>query len=176
MTISGTPPVQAPSSEIRDASVDAAGLKRSWELVNQYGDQVPLFFYSTLFLSHPYTRAMFPVSMAAQRDRLVAALGRLVSCVDDLDAVAPLLRQLGRDHRRFGVARDHYAAVGDALLATLEHFSGPAWSDELARDWAAAYQTAAQVMSDAADAAGDQPPWWTCRSCGSSGAPSTWPC
>jgi len=140
--------------------IDALRLQQNWRAVAAHGDQVPLFFYSSLFLSDPDIRDMFPVSMAAQRDRLVAALGRLVSCADDLDAVAPLLRQLGRDHRRFGVARDHYAAVGDALLATLEHFSGPAWSDELARDWAAAYQTAAQVMSDAADAAGDQPPWW----------------
>jgi NAD(P)H-flavin reductase/hemoglobin-like flavoprotein len=160
MTISGTPPVQAPSSEIRDASVDAAGLKRSWELVNQYGDQVPLFFYSTLFLSHPYTRAMFPVSMAAQRDRLVSALGRIVSRVDDLDEILPMLRQLGRDHRKFAVVRDHYPAVGDALLATLEHFCGAQWSDELAHDWRVAYAVVSRVMIEAADSDADSPAWW----------------
>lgn len=140
--------------------LDAARLQKSWSTVAQHGDQVPLFFYSSLFLSDPDVRDMFPVSMAAQRDRLVAALAQLVANLDDLDAVAPRLGQLGRDHRRFGVARGHYAAVGDALLATLEHFSGPAWSDELAHDWAAAYQAAAQIMIDAADAVGDQPPWW----------------
>ncbi|HEX6423799.1 MAG TPA: globin domain-containing protein [Acidimicrobiales bacterium] len=140
--------------------LDAQRLRQNWHLVAAHGDQVPLFFYSSLFLSDPDMRDMFPVSMAAQRDRLVAALAQLVTNLDALDAVGPLLRQLGRDHRRFGVARGHYAAVGDALLATLEHFSGPAWSDELARDWAAAYQAAAQVMIDAADAAGEQPSWW----------------
>ena len=56
----------APVTDIdRRSMLDAAALKKSWELVSQYGDQVPLFFYSTLFLGHPYTRAMFPVSMAA---------------------------------------------------------------------------------------------------------------
>ena len=104
-----------------------------------HGDQVPLFFYSTLFLTNPSVRDMFPVSMANQRDKLVDALGQVISRVDDLDAVLPTLQQLGRDHRRFGVVSDHYPVVGQALLATLEHFSGPDWTAELARDWATAY-------------------------------------
>jgi hypothetical protein len=33
-----------------------------------HGDAVPLFFYADLFLRHPETRDLFPVSMAAQRD------------------------------------------------------------------------------------------------------------
>jgi len=140
--------------------IDAAGLKQSWDLISQYGDQVPLFFYSTLFLGHPYTRAMFPVSMAAQRDRLVGALGRVVSQVDDLDAVRPMLERLGRDHRKFAVVRDHYPAVGDALLATLEHFSGSQWTEELAQDWRVAYAMVSQLMIEAADAAADTPAWW----------------
>ena len=159
MTISGPATAPATDSE-RRVMLDAAGLKKSWDLVSQYGDQVPLFFYSTLFLGHPYTRAMFPVSMAAQRDRLVGALGRVVSQVDDLDAVRPMLQRLERDHRKFAVVRDHYPAVGDALLATLEHFCGSQWTEELAQDWRAAYGMVSQVMIEAADAAADTPAWW----------------
>ena len=125
-----------------------------------HGDQVPLFFYSTLFLTDPGVREMFPVSMANQRDKLVAALGQVISRVDDLDSVVPTLQQLGRDHRRFGVERHHYPVVGAALLATLEHFSGPDWTPELARDWAAAYDAVADVMGRAADDAASNPPWW----------------
>ena len=76
---------------------------------------------------------MFPVSMANQRDKLVAALGQVISRVDDLDSVVPVLQQLGRDHRKFAVVRDHYPAVGQALLATLEHFSGSDWTPDVAR-------------------------------------------
>jgi NAD(P)H-flavin reductase len=159
MTISGPATAPATDSE-RRVMLDAAGLEKSWDLVSQYGDQVPLFFYSTLFLGHPYTRAMFPVSMAAQRDRLVGALGRVVSQVDDLDAVRPMLQRLGRDHRKFAVVRDHYPAVGDALLATLEHFCGSQWTEELAQDWRVAYALVSQLMIEAADAAADTPAWW----------------
>src|SRR5688572_21828984 len=104
--------------------MDTARLRASFAKVASAGDEAPLYFYSHLFLSHPETRAMFPVSMMRQRDRLFAALGRVVTNVDDLDALVPMLQQLGHDHRKFGTLADHYPAVGSSLLATLEHFAG----------------------------------------------------
>ena len=95
---------------------------------------------------------MFPVSMATQRDRLVGALGRIVSRVDQLDEVVEFIQQLGRDHRRFEVVAAHYGAVGASLLATLKHFLGERWTDEVAADWAAAYGVIATVMVEAAEA------------------------
>ncbi|KAB1905011.1 globin [Micromonospora sp. AMSO1212t] len=141
--------------------MDVARLKQSWSLVAAHGDQVPLYFYSTLFLAHPETRQMFPTNMAGQRDRLVAALGHVVSHVDQVDRLVGFLRDLGADHRKFAVRAEHYPAVGEALLATLRHFCGEAWTDELAADWTAAYGLVAQVMTEGAQAAESQsPPWW----------------
>jgi NAD(P)H-flavin reductase len=123
------------------------------------GDEAPLYFYSHLFLSHPETRQMFPVSMAHQRDRLFAALGDVVARVDDLDALVPILQQLGRDHRKFGTLAAHYPAVGASLLATLEHFDDE-WTPELSKDWTEAYTLVAEVMIAAADEAAEEPAWW----------------
>lgn len=126
-----------------------------------HGDAVPLFFYSDLFLRHPETRDMFPVSMAAQRDRLVHALAKIVSDVDNLDDLGVFLAGLGRDHRKFGAVPEHYQAVGTSLLATLAHFSGQRWTPELAADWGAAYELVAQVMIGAArEDEGVRPPFW----------------
>ena len=141
--------------------MDEQRLKESFARVAAYGDEVPLFFYSHLFLAHPETREMFPVSMAGQRDKLLHALGRIVSDVSNHDALLPFLRGLGRDHRKFGTVAEHYPAVGASLIATLKHFNGPLWSEDLARDWTAAYGVIAQVMTDAA--AEDEtrnPAWW----------------
>lgn len=140
--------------------VDVLRLQKSWAAVAGLGDQVPLFFYSTLFLAHPEIRQMFPISMAHQRHKLVGALGHVVSQVDDLDALVPALHQLGRDHRKFGVTPGHYVPVGEALLATLEHFAGPEWDAELAADWAEAYDLVSQVMIEGAETSGGLPPWW----------------
>jgi len=142
--------------------MDPVALKNSWAVVAKSGDEVPLFFYSHLFLSHPEVREMFPVSMAAQRDKLVGALGAVVSNVAEVDQVVPFLQQLGRDHRRFGAVAEHYSAVGASLLATLQHFLGAAWTAELAADWAEAYGLVATVMVQAAEeSAEDSPAWWS---------------
>ena len=140
--------------------MDVQRMRKSFDKVASYGDEVPLFFYSHLFLSHPETRAMFPVSMMQQRDRLFRALGHIVARVDDLDTLVPFLQQLGRDHRKFGTLADHYPAVGASLLTTLEQYAGDDWTPELAADWAAAYGVVADVMTKAASEADEEPAYW----------------
>ena len=139
--------------------MDIAAMRANFAKAAATGDEAPLYFYSHLFLSHPETREMFPVSMAHQRDRLFAALGEVVARVDDLDALVPILQQLGRDHRKFGTLAAHYPAVGGSLLATLEHFDDE-WTPELAKSWSEAYDVVATVMIQAAEDATEQPPWW----------------
>jgi NAD(P)H-flavin reductase/hemoglobin-like flavoprotein len=139
--------------------MDIPAMRANFAKAAAAGDEAPLYFYSHLFLSHPETRRMFPVSMAHQRDRLFHALGQVVDMVDDLDALVPVLQALGRDHRKFGTAAEHYPAVGASLLATLQHFDDQ-WNPQLAQDWTAAYQLVAQVMIEAAQAAAEDPPWW----------------
>jgi NAD(P)H-flavin reductase/hemoglobin-like flavoprotein len=130
--------------------MDTARLRENFKLVAQHGDQVPLYFYSRLFVLHPGVHDMFPVSMAAQRKRFVRALIRIVSEADRADTLAPFLRRLGAGHRKFGTLAGHYGPVGEVLLATLEHFSGEAWNEDLAADWAQAYGLVARIMQDAA--------------------------
>jgi NAD(P)H-flavin reductase len=139
--------------------VDIPAMRANFAKAAATGDEAPLYFYSHLFLSHPETRALFPVSMAHQRDRLFAALGDVVARVDDLEALVPILQQLGRDHRKFGTVAAHYPAVGASLLATLEHFDEE-WTPELAKNWSEAYDVVATVMIEAAEAAAEQPAWW----------------
>jgi NAD(P)H-flavin reductase/hemoglobin-like flavoprotein len=131
--------------------MDSVVLKGSWAKVAAFGDDVPLYFYSHLFLGHPEVRSMFPIQMSGQRDKLVAALGAVVSSVDELDKVVPLLEQLGRDHRRFEVITEHYTAVGASLLAMLKKFLGPLWTPDLADAWVQAYGLVAKVMVSAAE-------------------------
>lgn len=145
----------------RDPVVDTQRLKDSFALVAEQGDAVALLFYSDLFVRNPHLRDMFPIGMTGQRGKLLRALGHIVARVDDLPALVPFLQQLGRDHRRFGIVAEHYPHVGASLLATLRHFSGPAWTDDVAADWNAAYSLVAKVMLEAADEdALTRPAWW----------------
>ncbi|MEV5070273.1 oxidoreductase [Microbacterium sp. LMI12-1-1.1] len=140
--------------------MDAVALKRTWAQVAAHGDAVPGYFYAHLFLAHPETRDLFPVAMAAQRDRLVKALGHMVSNVDHVGDVVGYIEDLGRDHRKFGTIAGHYPAVGASLLATLKHFLGAAWTPDLAADWAEAYGLIATTMITAAEAVESEPATW----------------
>ncbi|TDC42416.1 oxidoreductase [Actinomadura sp. KC345] len=141
--------------------MDAQRLKASFDHVAEQGDAVALFFYSDLFVRNPHLRDMFPIGMSGQRDKLLRALGHIVSQVDDLPGLVPFLQQLGRDHRKFGIVAEHYPHVGASLLATLRHFCGSSWTEDVEADWNAAYSLVAKVMLEAADEnALSSPPWW----------------
>jgi len=115
-------------------------------------------FYGYLFAAHPELRQMFPPQMAAQNERLFAALLRIAGLLDDPQALAGYLGQLGADHRKYGVQPEHYGWVGDALLCALRRHS-LVWGDVEEGAWRAAFTTAADAMiAGAAAAAG--PAWW----------------
>jgi NAD(P)H-flavin reductase/hemoglobin-like flavoprotein len=141
--------------------MDAYALQRSWDRVTKHGEKVALYFYSHIFVSHPEVRSMFPLAMSDQRDKFVSALGRIVSHADQIEKDAAFLQHLGRDHRKYAVVAEHYDAVGASLCATLKHFLGSEWDEELAAHWTAAYQVIARIMVEAAEMSSESTPdWW----------------
>ncbi|GAB2700828.1 FAD-binding oxidoreductase [Kitasatospora kifunensis] len=136
-------------------------IRASLAVVEPHAAELPVHFYATLFGRYPQVRELFPPDMDVQHDRLVRALLLIVDLVDDAKNLARFCGDLGRDHRKFGTQSAHYAAVGECLLATLEHFAGPAWTADLAAAWTRAYTTAAQAMDQAAAAdAAERPAVW----------------
>ena len=135
-------------------------IRESYALVEPDAEEMAQFFYGMLFAIAPATRELFAANMEVQRSRLLRALVHVVQMVDRPDDLVPFLRQLGRDHRKFGVLAQHYEAVGSALLSALKRFSGPAWTRQVEKAWTDAYSLIARTMVEAADA--DQgPAWWT---------------
>ncbi|KAB1153775.1 oxidoreductase, partial [Micromonospora sp. AMSO12t] len=151
--------------------MDVVALRQSWAQLSVAGPEAAKYFYATLFLIAPETRAMFPTNMQYQQDKLLAALGHIVTHVDDEREVTAFAQRLGADHRRFQgedrqgrpvpLAEWHYIRVGQALLATLERFLGPRWTPQLHAEWAAAYELVARLMlAGAVEAERTSPPYW----------------
>jgi hemoglobin-like flavoprotein len=84
--------------------------------------------------------------MVEQGRKLMATLDMVVSQLDRLGEIVPLVEQLGRRHVRYGVEPEHYDTVGTALLATLRGGLGDAWTRETEEAWTAAYTTLAGAM------------------------------
>lgn len=141
--------------------MDTTPLKESFAALAPRGTELAEYFYAQLFYRGGIEVSdMFPPGMTAQRDRLLGALVQIVTDIDDLDRLAGFLAGLGRDHRKFGVRPEHYDLVGQALLASLEHFAGDLWTPEVKGSWAAAYSLAAGVMQEGAKRDAGSPPWW----------------
>jgi NAD(P)H-flavin reductase/hemoglobin-like flavoprotein len=136
-------------------------LRESLARVEPHAADLVSHFYALLFLQRPDLRAMFPPMMDAQRDRLLSALLRIGQGADQPERLVPFLRQLGRDHRKYGVTDDHYHPVGVALLGALARYLDREWTFELRDAWLEAYVWASGVMKDAAAAdAETSPAWW----------------
>ncbi|MEU6862597.1 globin domain-containing protein [Streptomyces sp. NPDC046876] len=136
-------------------------LKSSFAVVERRAEHAVKYFYSHLFWHNPAIRALFPTSaedMQRQRDRLFAALTHVIAHLEH-EGLASYLHDLGRDHRKFLAAPEHYAAVGTSLLAALAEASGGAWTPEVEKAWSEAYQAIADAMTAGA-AASQDPPWW----------------
>ena len=119
------------------------------------------YFYARLFAFSPDTRALFPMSMTAQRERMFAALTRIVWSLDNQPGCAEILTKLGRSHRKFGVTERHYPIFFAALRDTAERFTGAGWTRETAAAWQLALDFIAATMKEsAAQDARNAPPWW----------------
>jgi NAD(P)H-flavin reductase/hemoglobin-like flavoprotein len=129
--------------------------------VAAHGPAAMEYFYARLFAASPDTRSLFPMTMSVQRERMFAALARLVWSLDTEPGSSELLSLLGRGHRKFGVTERHYTAFFAALRETAEHFIGRGWQPEIEAAWQDALRYLSATMQEAAAAdAVVSPPWW----------------
>jgi NAD(P)H-flavin reductase/hemoglobin-like flavoprotein len=165
------PPVTGPDWAL--SPCDSRLLKKSLAVLEPQSEKVMAYFFATLFVRNPELRPMFPLTLEETRRSVFAALTRCAWSFDQPEALHGWLTELGRDHRKFGVAEHHYRAFCDALLATVQAFSAEdSWSGqtqtawERALGWVAAAMTggAAAMTGGAAAVAGGsaagEPAWW----------------
>ncbi len=159
------PAADAPAQDtVADLLPDAAitSIRETFAIVAAAGEKPASYFYGRLFAGHPHLRAMFPPAMDVQRDRLLRALIRIVEGLTSPEDLARYLSQLGRDHRKYSVEPRMYNAVGEALIATLRAYAGPAFTQDAQDAWVQAYQAASGLMIRAAEDEGAfAPAYWT---------------
>jgi hemoglobin-like flavoprotein len=126
-------------------------VRQSFAKIMPYKDQVIELFYCRLFELDPSIRLMFKSDMAEQREKLTAALAMVISRLEMMEGLLPVLRELGRRHKTYGVRNRHYDVVGAALLWTLEIGLSSSWTKELAEAWRDASGQVANAMIEGAE-------------------------
>ena len=62
-------------------------------------------------------------------------VGKAVDGLNDLDNLVPVLKSLGKRHVSYGVKKEHYPVIGQALISTLKEGLKDSWNDELEKAW-----------------------------------------
>lgn len=123
----------------------------SWAKVVPIADDAAKLFYARLFELDPRLEQLFPADLTEQRKKLMGTLGVAVKGLDDVDSLVPVLQQLGKRHRGYGVVDADYATVADALLWTLGKGLGDAFTDDVKGAWVEVYTVVATTMKAAAN-------------------------
>ena len=123
-------------------------VKNSWAIVAQLEmEVVGGLFYNRLFEIMPSVKPMFrKTPMPEQSKKLLTMLSYVIGKLHKLEEIMDEVTKLARRHTQYGVKDEHYAAVGTALLWTLEQGLGELWNATLAAAWTEIYGILAGAM------------------------------
>jgi hemoglobin-like flavoprotein len=108
-----------------------------WSMNRDIGD----LCYNRFFELAPEARVLFPSDMERQRIKLMNMIAALVGSLDQPGMFESLVTHSGRQHAKFGVRPSQYAALGEALMWSLECNFGASFTPELRECWSALYAT-----------------------------------
>jgi len=124
-------------------------VQSSWDQVIPARNVVAELFYQKLFELDPALRALFTGDLDQQRAKFLQMISATVHGLDRLDALLPVLRELGTRHVALGVRDEHYGAVATALLWTLEKALRGDFTPDVKAAWIVTYGVLSQTMREA---------------------------
>jgi hemoglobin-like flavoprotein len=126
-------------------------VRESWKQFEPVAEQSAGFFYEKLFELDPEARRLFAkTDMEAQGRKVMRMFAEIVRTLDQPEELITEVADLGRRHVHYGVRDAQYDSVGTALLWTLEHGLGPAFTPEIRNAWTEAYLLLSSVLRRAA--------------------------
>ena len=126
-------------------------VRESWKQFEPVAEQSAGFFYEKLFELDPEARRLFArTDMEAQGRKVMQMFAEIVRTLDQPEELITEVAELGRRHVHYGVRDAQYDSVGTALLWTLEHGLGPAFTPEIRNAWTEAYLLLSIVLRRAA--------------------------
>jgi len=114
-----------------------AQIKQSHAAIAATPRQLSAHFYKELFTRAPGLRRLFPEDLTALQGHFESALALIIRNLDEMEALAESLRDLGAQHVHWGARPEDYATARESLVAAIGALS-PDWSASLESDWRAA--------------------------------------
>ena len=123
-------------------------VQSSWQNALPARKAIAELFYLKLFELDPAMRSLFVADAEQQRRKFLQMMNATIRGLDKLDALLPVLRELGVRQYLGGVRDEHHAAVATALLWTLEKALRAEFTAEIKSAWIKTYGVLSQTMRE----------------------------
>lgn len=106
-------------------------------------------FYAKLFEAAPGVRAMFPADLELQSRKLTMALDTIVANLENPEANAQMLAEMGKRHAGYGAKPEHYHLVIETMIAAMREVLGENADEKVFEEWRMALRLIGKQMIDA---------------------------
>jgi hemoglobin-like flavoprotein len=125
-------------------------VRRSFPAIATLSRAISMLFYGRLFQVDPSLRPMFKQDIEVQGRKLMDMLSALMSHIDSIEDMIPLLKALGQRHVGYGVRPEHYPLVANSLIWAIAMALDEEFDPELRNAWKTLIELVAGVMKEGA--------------------------
>ncbi|MDX8361665.1 NO-inducible flavohemoprotein [Cytobacillus sp. IB215316] len=124
-------------------------IKSTVPVLEEHGEAITTRFYELMFGNHPELLNIFNHAnqkQGRQQKALASAVYNAAKYIDNLEAIIPVVKQIGHKHRSLGITAEQYPIVGKHLLLAIKDVLGDAATDEIMNAWERAYGVIADAF------------------------------
>ena len=124
-------------------------IKSTVPALKAHGLDITTKFYKNMFEQNPEVKSLFNMDKqesGEQPKALAMSILAAAQNIDNLEAIMPVVKNIGAVHCNANVKAEHYPIVGKHLLATIKEVLGDAATDEVLEAWGKTYEVLAKVF------------------------------
>ena len=124
-------------------------IKSTVPALKAHGLDITTKFYKNMFEQNPEVKSLFNMDKqesGEQPKALAMSILAAAENIDNLEAIMPVVKNIGAVHCNANVKAEHYPIVGKHLLATIKEVLGDAATDEVLEAWGKTYEVLAKVF------------------------------
>src|SRR5690606_14936939 len=125
-------------------------VKATVPVLKEHGVLLTTHFYKRMFEHNPELKHIFNMGNqqnSKQQTALAVAVLAYAEHIENPSVLLPVVNTIGHKHASLDIRPEHYAIVGEPLIASIGEVLGDAATPELLEAWTLAYGQLADLMS-----------------------------
>ena len=124
-------------------------IKSTVPVLKEHGLDITTHFYKIMFANNPEVKGFFNMDKQASGEQPTALAMTVLAAaqnIDNLEALLPAVKKIGKRHVEVGILPEHYPIIGKNLLTAIKDVLGDAATDEIIEAWGKAYGVIAEIF------------------------------